>query len=876
MGWMQRVVNLVRSRELDQGLEEELRFHLDARIQDNIRAGMAPREARRDAVRRFGNQTLAKELTREADMFSSIETLGHDAGYAFRSLRKNPGFAAIAILVLALGIGANTAVFTVVNGVLLRPLPFPEAGNLFLISYAPRPSPFFSGGPSMVDSQYLEFRRHDQQFEKIASYSSYATTLTRAGDPVRLAAAAVTPDFLRVLRVDPASGRGFNAEEGQPGSGQVVILSDKLWHGRFNRDSGLLGKTITLDGVPFAVIGIMPPGFDFPSATELWTPTEIRLQQGNSFSRPVIGRLRSGVTPQQAQAALELFAARTTLDTGEKKEEFEANVLPLKDVIVADIRKSLLIFAGAVAFVLLIACANVANLLLIRAFSRRHEITVRAALGASRGRLIRQLLTESTLLALAGGLAGMLLALGGVPALLALAPEGTLPRAEQVGPDAWVLGFTFGLSLLTGIAFGLAPAFQATRRELRESLSESARTVTGRNERLRSALVVSEIALTLVLLTGAGLLLKSFLRIQSVDPGFRPENVLTVTVDLPDSRYRTPAQMQGFHEAALAGLSSLPGVVSSGAVNWMPLGRNLIRGDFQLEGGRQLPSRYVVDKLAVSPGYLRTMGIRLMSGRDFEERDDAAAAGVAIVSQSVARALWPGEDAIGKRIAMDSQPQPSDWLSIVGVVDDIRQLGLTTKLSPAVYQPYLQVNRTFFLSHMTFAARTGSDPTTIARGIREVLQGIDPDQAVQSIATMEDVIARTTAEPRFRTQLLLTFSILALLLSAIGIYGVLACSVSERTHEMGIRMVLGADPADVVRMVLRRTLALAAIGVPLGVAGALALTRVLEKFLFEVEPTDPGTFVAVAALLVSVTFVAGLVPAMRASSVDPLVALRYE
>jgi putative ABC transport system permease protein len=525
--------------------------------------------------------------------------------------------------------------------------------------------------------------------------------------------------------------------------------------------------------------------------------------------------------------------------------------------------------------VLLIACANVANLLLIRAASRQQEIAVRAALGAGRLRLMRQLLTESTLVAFAGGGAGMLLALAGVPALLALAPEGRIPRVEEIHINGWVLAFTLVLSVLTGIVFGLAPALHATRRNLGPSSLQGTRTASGRHEGLRSALVVSEIALALVLTTGAGLMLKSFLRMSAVHPGFRAENVLTMTVDLPAAAYRSAADAQAFHRRALEKMADLPGVLAAGAVNWMPLGRGLIRGDFQLEGGRKLPRGFLADKLVVSPGYLRTMGIRLISGRDFTERDTSAP-GVVLVSQSVARRLWPGEEAVGKRIAEQDHPKPEDWLTIVGVVDDVIQRDLTERPDPAIYRPYLQVTQPFWLTHMTFLVRTASEPHGLAPALRSVLHDVDPNQPVQSISSMDEVIATTTAEPRFQTRLLGVFSLAALALSAIGIYGVLAYSVTERTREIGIRIALGAETSHVMRMVLRRTLALTAAGVALGTAGALTVTRVLGKLLFDVKPTDPATFLGVALLLAAVALCAGLPPARRATRVDPLVALRYE
>jgi putative ABC transport system permease protein len=470
----------------------------------------------------------------------------------------------------------------------------------------------------------------------------------------------------------------------------------------------------------------------------------------------------------------------------------------------------------------------------------------------------------------------MLAAVWGVPALIALAPAGKIPRVEEIHIDGSVLAFTFGIALLTGILFGLAPAFRTTRRELSQSLNQGGRAIHEGRQGLRNALVVSEVALALVLLTGAGLMLKSFLRIRAVDPGFRPENVLTLTVDLPDSMYHTATGMQSFHTRILAKLSSLPGVVAAGAVNWLPLGRMDLRGDFHLEGGRPLPRHCnIVDKPSVSPEYFQAMGIRLLSGRSFTEHDNNSAPGVVVISQAVARSVWPGEDPIGKRITMEDRPKSQDWLTVVGVVNDVRQQGLTKSAPPAIYQPYQQVTRPFFLGHMTFVVRTAANLPSAA-AMRAVLHEVDKDQPAQSISSMADIIATTTAEPWFQTRLISIFSMLALLLSAIGIYGVLAYSVTERTHEIAIRMALGAEKSDITRMVLHRSLLLVTAGVALGIAGALAVTRVLARFLFEVKPTDPATLVMVATLLAAVALMAGLLPARRATHVDPMVALRCE
>ncbi|HEX4810400.1 MAG TPA: ABC transporter permease, partial [Bryobacteraceae bacterium] len=688
-----------------------------------------------------------------------------------------------------------------------------------------------------------------------------------------LNALTVTPDFFRVLRVSPAIGRGF-LPEGEVDT-NVAVLSNQLWHSRFRGDPAIVGKAITLDGVTYAVAGVMRPGFDFQGA-ELWTRMEVRLDPHNSFMRPVIGRLKSGILPEQARAELQAFAARRSLGQGEDRTDFVVRILPLKELFVADVRKLLLIFGGAVAFVFLIACANFANLLLIRGASRQQEIAVRTALGASRWRLVRQLLAESTLLCLTGGALGVLLSIAGVRVLLALLPPGKIPRTSDIHLDAWVLTFTFGLSLMTGVVFSLAPALHATRRELRESANDGGRSLTGRHERLRSTLVTAEIALAVILLTGAGLLVRSFLRMRSVNPGFRSANILAATFDLPSSRYRTAEQMRLLDQRVLAALSVLPGAESVAAVNWIPFRPEFVRGDFQLEDGRHLPHGFLVDKQVISPSYFHTMGIRLLSGRGFTERDDLTAPAAVVISESVARRLWPEGDAIGKRISMEDKPKPGDWITIIGIAGDVRQRSLKDTPSASVYQTYRQVDQPFFLGHVSFVVRTKANPTAMASGIRAVLHNADQDLPAQSITTLEAIIADTVTEARSQTRLLGIFSIMALVLAAVGIYGVLACSVAERTHEIGIRMAIGAKERDVLWMVLRRTLVLAGSGMLIGAVGALAVTRVLTKFLFEVTPTDLSTFLAVTGILVIVALLSAWIPAQRAARVHPLVALRYE
>ena len=804
-----------------------------------------------------------------------MNTLLQDLRYGLRMLARNPGFTAVAVMTLALGIGVNTAVFTLVNGILLRPMPFPEPDRLFLVSFTPRHSPF-EMGPALSDADYLAFRAQDRLFDGVATFQASGANLTGAGDAVRVPSASVTPGFFSVLRAAPALGRSFLPEEDQAGRDRVVVLSDPLWRNRFGADPHVLGKSIKLDGVDHTVIGVMPAGFNFPYDAEVWTPLAVLPPTHNSFSRPVVGRLKPGASRQQAQAELETFARHFPGASVEEQSDWQAQILPLKELLVGKVRRSLLIFAGAVGLVLLIACANFANLLLTRSAGREREMAVRAALGAGRWRLIRQMLAEGLLVSLAGGAAGIVLALWAVPALIALAPAGRVPRLEMIRMDGWVLGFTLGVSLLTGIVASLAPVLRGGSRDVRDTLSRGGRTETGRNEGVRGALVISEIALALTLLTGAGLMLKSFLRLSAVAPGFRPENVMTMTVDLPDSIYRTPEQLKGFHDRMISKLSSLPGLTAAGAVNWMPLSGALIKGDFQLEGGRSFPEGFMVDKLCVSPGYFRVLGIHLLAGRDFTSRDDAGAPGVVIVSQSVARRIWPGEDPVGKRLSMEDHPTPGDWLTIVGVVDDVKQEGLARQSNPATYRPYAQTTVPFFLNHMTFAVRTASDPLRVASELRAALREVDRNQPAQSMATLQELMLATTAEPRFQTKLLLVFASLALTLAVVGIYGVLAYTVAQRTHEFGVRVALGAGAQDVLRLVLRRTLLLLGAGLALGMAGALAATRVLANLLFDVKPTDPATFAAVALVVSCAAVAAGLIPARRATKVDPMVALRYE
>jgi putative ABC transport system permease protein len=867
------VVSLFRKKQVERELDEELHSFLDMAVEGKIKQGMSRREAARAVRLERGGLEATKEVVRSAGWESFVETCWQDLRFGVRILRKNPGFTTVAVLTLALGIGANTAIFTVVNGVLLRPMPFPGADKLFLISLAPRGGPF-EWQPGISDRDYLAFHEQNRAFENVCSFTRGTTaSLTGAGDPAQIPVAYVTSEFFSTLRIGPIIGRGFIESDGQSGGNNVVVLSYEMWKVRFGADPGALGRTIKLDGVERTVVGVMPSGFQFPGA-KAWLPLTIQIDEHNSFTRPVVGRLKPGVSVAQAKAELEMFAQHRPRGLGEDREDRLPQILPLKDLLVANVRVSLWVLMGAVSFVLLIACANVASLFLVRAAGRSEEMAVRSALGADRRRLARQLATESTILAFAGGAAGLILATWGVPALLAIVPVGKVPRTESIHMDGAVLAFTFGVSAFASLLFGLAPALQLLKRDARFSLGYAAHQVTGRHERLRTAIAILEIALALMLLAGAGLMLKSFLRLRAVEPGFAPQNVMTATVDLADTVYTDAGVMKAFHERALAELSRLPGAVATGAVNWLPLGESLVKGTFQVEGWER-PSGLLVDKPGVSGSYFRAMGIRLLRGREFTDADNGMAPGVAIVSESVARTLWPGEDPIGKRISLEDEPKPEDWLTVVGVVQDLKQETLSKSSDPAIYQSLLQVRRPFFLRHMSFVIKTAASPESAAAEIRTVLRNVDKDQAV-SIASMDRVVATTIAEPRFQTRLLGIFAVIALGLTLVGVYGALAYAVSQRTKEIGLRMALGAVGTDVLKMVLQRAVTVVLSGIAIGTAGALITTRVLMKFLFEVKPNDPATYAVVCLALALSALLACWIPARRAMRVDPMVALRYE
>jgi putative ABC transport system permease protein len=810
-----------------------------------------------------------------------------DLRYGLRMILNRPGFSAAVVLILALGIGATSAIFSLVNSVLLRPLPYPEPDRLMMVSPTSRRASRNGSVNTSTGPDYVEWRNQCRSCAEVAAYSGTGpSNLMSGAEPYRARVAQVTGNLFATLGVQPILGRTFLPEEtggrspfvgdGAASGPGVVILSYGLWQRRFGADPSVIGKTVKVEGDACAVIGVMPDGFKFPGEAEAWTPVTISPTRNNSYMR-VIARLQAGVTQAQAQAELATIARRLEQEFPQTNQGRSVNLVPLQEYVVGNVRSSLLIFMGAVGFVLLIACANVANLLLARAATRQKEMAVRAALGAGRLRIIRQLLTESLLLALAGGGLGLSLAFGILKLLLAFAPQ-EIPRLNDIGIDPRALCFTLLLSILTGVIFGLAPALQASRPDLNATLKEGGTRATSvaSRHRLRGLLVIAEVSMALVLLIGAGLLLKSFARLRETKLGFNPDHVLTARVTLPESTHPTAAQVKSYYQQALARVAARPDAQAAGLVNMLPLGDFGLRGSLTVEGETEERPGVTASKLAVGGDYFRALGIPLLKGRAFNERDAVDSPAVLIISESLARNLWPDGDAIGKRI--DIGLGGNAWREVVGVVGDVRQMELGAPPAMSLYQPYQQVSDRlrWFVEEMTFVARTTAEPLSFVASLRSELQAVDRELPMHSVATMEQVVAKSVADQRFYTLLLGSFSALALILAAAGIYSVISYSVTQRTHEIGVRLALGAQPGAILRLVVRQGMALTLAGLAIGLGGALALTRVLSDFLYQVSVTDPATFALLSAALVAVALLACWIPARRATEVDPLVALRQE
>jgi putative ABC transport system permease protein len=810
-------------------------------------------------------------------------TIWQDLRYGLRTLWKSPGFTYVAVLALALGIGANTAIFSVVNTVLLRPLPYKTPERLvWLWETSPQ-----NDIPKEVASypNFNDWRQQNQNFEAVAGFSGTTASLTgNDGEPERLPGAAVLGEFFTVLGIEPALGRRFLPEENEEGKHRVVIFSHGLWQRRFGGDARIVGQQINLNNNQYTVVGVMPPDFQHPNpearrAVEMWLPLPVSEGMRNgrrSDFLSVIARLKPTASVEQASAEMTTIAARLEQQYPDTNTGWSVIVQPLHQRFTGDVRPALLMLLGAVGFLLLIACANVANLLLARSSTRLKEIAIRTALGAGRMRIVRQLLTESIVLSLLGGALGLLVAFWGIDALLALSP-GNIPRLESVGIDRQVLLFTLGISLVTGIVFGLAPALTISNPNLNEMLKESGRSSTegGRGRRLRDALAVAEIALSLVLLVGAGLLIKSFLRLQDVKPGFNPDNLLAVELVLPTAKYAENQQVVNFYDQLLQQLAGQPGVQGAATTSTLPLGGG---GDvlaFSVEGRMRASTERVPDAEArtVSPDYFRTLQIPLRSGRLLDERDNEQAPRAAVVSESLARKYFPGEDPVGKRITFgDPQAPDVTWLNVVGVVGDVRQSGLDEEPYAQVYRSYKQSPR----RALTVVVRTAGPPLNMLGVLQTQIRALDRQQPLYNARTVEQVLKQSIARPRFNMLLITILAAVAMILATVGIYGVISYMVTQRTHEIGIRMALGARPLDVFRMVLRQGLLIALLGVGTGLVAAFALTRLLASLLYDVRPTDALTFAAVSALLTAVVLLACYIPARRATRVDPMVALRYE
>jgi putative ABC transport system permease protein len=799
-----------------------------------------------------------------------------DLRYGIRLLIKNPGFSAIAVLTLALGIGGNTAIFSVVNAVLLRPLPYPNPEQLAMVWMDNRKQGVHDDITSYPN--FVDYKQQNQSFQDLAGFANYRPNLTGDGEPEELTGAVVTANFFSVLGVSPVIGRGFAPEEEQPGSDQVVVLSDGLWKRRFGGDPGIVGQKIMLSGNPHDVIGVMPPGFQFPSKAEIWRPLALsdRLRQARgSFWLAVVGRLRPAVTPSQAQADMDTIAARLEQDFPQQNAGFGINVVSLREQSVGGVRPALLVLLGAVAFVLLIACANVANLLLARGAERQKELAIREALGARRRRIVAQLLTESMLLAIVGGAAGLLLAFWSVDLLGTLRPA-NLPRLDQIRIDREVLAFNLVVSLLTGLLFGLVPALQASRPDLNETLKEGGRGGTGSRatQRMRGVLVVSEIALALVLLVGAGLMVRSFWELGRVDPGFNPSGVLTLRLSLPRTKYAEGKQVITFYRQLEERVEQLPGVQAVGATTSILLEKLPNSSTFSIEGRPVEPQgqRLELPYDAVSPDYFRTMGVAVLRGREFTEQDTSDSPPVAVINETMAKRYWPDDDPIGKRFKFGDPDNKDPWINIVGVVRDTRRQGLDAPIRIESFMTHSQ----YTARSMSIVVRAPGDHPALAAAVRDSIWSLDKDLPVPEISTVDRLLSESMSQRRLSLVLLATFAGVALILAAIGIYGVISYSVHQRSHEMGIRLAMGAQSVDLIKLVLKRGVMLAAIGVGLGLGGAVILTRLMSSLLFGVSATDPWTFAVIALLLAGVALLATYIPARRATKVDPMIALRYE
>ena len=804
-----------------------------------------------------------------------METLLQDIRFGLRTLLRTPGFTLIAVIALALGIGANTAIFSVVNTVILRPLGYARPERLvkvMALNTKDAQAPTNISYPNFVD-----WKAQNHVFTDMATYYQNSCNLTGAGDPQQLKAQNITANLFSVVGVKPILGRSFTEDEEKPNGPSVAILSNSLWLRRFGGDASIVGKSITIDGKSTTVVGILPAGFNLVPETDIWLPLGLPLDERMRLSLFLdgIARLKDDVSLGQAKAGMSTIADGLAKQYPRTNTNWTVTVTPLMDDVVGQVRTKLFVLLGAVGFVLLIACANVANLLLAKASARQKEISIRMAVGASRSRIIRQLLTESVILSVCGGLLGLLLASWGISSLVSLSKN--LPRVSEIGIDFRVLGFTFGISLLTGLVFGLVPAIQSSKVDLNEALKDGSKGSSGAaHNRLRNILVISEIALALMLLFGAGLLIRSFRQLVNVDPGFNEEHILTFDMTLPQTKYATPDQASMFFQQTLANLRRIPGVESVAANTTIPLGGGFQVSLFYIEGRpARGPEDYTATSVdTISPDYLKTMGIKLLRGRDITEQDRKEVEHVVLISESMAKKFFPNEDPLGKHLKMGGGPQSQNpWMTVVGVINDVKQFGLESKKGEStMYIPYLQAPD----NYSAFLMRARGKPESLVSAVRSVVQAIDKDQPIANVKTMDQILSEYVSQNRFYMLLLTIFSGIALLLASIGIYGVMSYSVTQRTHEIGIRMALGAKPMDILKSITGQGMLLAGIGIVVGASGAFLLKSLVSTMLFNVSTTDPATFVAIAAIIVAVCFFATYIPARRGMKVDPMTAMRSE
>jgi putative ABC transport system permease protein len=887
--WLQTILQRTR---MESEMDAELRFHMETYAEDLVRSGVPRQDAQRRARLELGGVENAKEECREARGVHFAETLLQDLRYGARTMLRSPSFTVTAVLALALGIGANTAIFSVVNAVLLRPLAFDQPDLLVQVWHTP-PQKSFPGMPifAVSPANFLDWRNQNQAFEGMSAYGFGRYTLTGTGHPEAIRMVAATVGLFSILHAQPLLGRGFLTGEDEPGHEHEVVLSYGFWHSYFAGNPDIVGTNIQLNGQAFTVIGVMGPEFDFPissdseSRTQMWkplawTPQDRAIRGDHNYG--VIARLKPGVTMRQAQAELDAISNRLAQDYPNDNKGWGAIAIPLRDDLVGDVRPALLILLGAVALVLLIACANVANLMLVRALSRRKEVAVRTALGATRRRLLQQALSETLLLAFAGGALGLVFAHYGVSLIVKFLAQ-RLPRANEIALDGWVLAFTLAISLLTGLAAGLLPALRMSKADLNEALKQGLGRTSADSggNRTRNVLVVSEVALSLMLLIGAGLLIRSVWILHNVNPGFDAHGVVTMNVSISTGKFTEPGQQVGYFGRVLDRVRNVPGVQSAGLIDSLPLSDDGSHQPISLEGRPAAPMADLpeVEVRLISPGYMNAMHIPLLSGRDVDDSDVAGRPGAVLVSESMAKFFWPHEDPLGKRLTLYFFPELTRV--VVGVVADVKISALNeTQPRPTLYFPLAQMSiakgETWQSFGMKLAVRTNAAPLSVIPAITGAVRKVDDEVPLLNIRTMDDSVSASLSQERFTMLLLGAFAGLALLLAVVGIYSVMSYSVSRRTNEIGIRVALGASRGDVLLLVVRQAMLLALIGSAIGIAGALALSRLMASQLYGVRPTDPVTFVTVAALLMIVALAASYLPARRAMRVEPMAALRYE